>query len=188
MVYKLQKSLYDLNGFKYETYTNLKITIKVLKLYPFVYHKQEITNNIVLSFVKALLVDRKKIKMKWAHFVEHVGGMEVKVHKVRPLNNEAKKKVLSNVVITRDGSKEGLLPLKDHVMVKPPTVENELSPKKHPIGLELQTCHKGSGMFKKFWMLKLKRFPLLKVKSIFSRQSKTSCRTTLKHNMERFNN
>ncbi len=130
MVYKLQKSLYDLNGFKYETYTNLKITIKVLKLYPFVYHKQEITNNIVLSFVKALLVDRKKIKMKWAHFVEHVGGMEVKVHKVTPLNNEAKKKVLSNVVITRDGSKEGLLPLKDHVMVKPRIVENELSPKK----------------------------------------------------------
>jgi hypothetical protein len=26
------------------------------------------------------------------------------------------------------------------------------------------------------------------VKSIFSRQSETSCRTTLKHNMERFNN
>ncbi len=136
-----------------------------------------------------MLADRKKIKVKWAHFVEHVGGMEAKVHKVRPLNNEAKKKVLSNVVIAGDGSREGMLPLKDHVMVKPPIVEEELSPKQqHPISLELQTCRKGSGMFKRSWMLKLKQFPLLKVSSIFSRQSETSCRTTLKHNMERFNN
>jgi hypothetical protein len=63
--------------------------------------------------------------------------MEAKVHKVRPLDNEAKKKLLSNVVIVGDGSKEGMLPLEDHVMVEPPIVEEELSPKQHLIGSEL---------------------------------------------------
>jgi hypothetical protein len=42
-----------------------------------------------------------------------MGGMGEKVHKVRPLNGEAKKKVLPNVVITKDGSKEGMLLLED---------------------------------------------------------------------------
>jgi hypothetical protein len=39
--------------------------------------------------------------------------MGERVHKVRPLDGEGKKKVLSNVVITRDGSKEGMLLLED---------------------------------------------------------------------------
>jgi hypothetical protein len=37
--------------------------------------------------------------------------------------------VLSNVVIVGDGSKEGMLPLEDRVMAKPPTMEEDLSPK-----------------------------------------------------------
>jgi len=37
--------------------------------------------------------------------------------------------VLSNVVIVGDGSKEGMLPLEDNAMAKPPTMEEDLSPK-----------------------------------------------------------
>jgi hypothetical protein len=62
--------------------------------------------------------------------------MGTRVHKVRPLDSEGKKKVLSNVVIVGDGSKEGMLPPEDQVMAEPATAEKELSPKQqHPIGL-----------------------------------------------------
>jgi hypothetical protein len=129
------------NGFKFEICTNLEITIKVLELYPLIYQKQKITNNnIALCFAKALLIDKKKIKENWAHFAKQMGGMGTRVHKVKPLHSEGKKKVLSNVVIIGDGSKEGMLPLEDHVMVELAIVEEELSPKQqHLTHLETLT-------------------------------------------------
>jgi hypothetical protein len=39
--------------------------------------------------------------------------MVLRVHKVRPLDNEGKKKVFSNVVIARDGFEEAMLTLED---------------------------------------------------------------------------
>jgi hypothetical protein len=67
------------NDFKYEICTNLEINVRVLELYPLVHQKQETTNNnIALSFTKALLIERNKIKVNWAHFVEHVGLWEQK--------------------------------------------------------------------------------------------------------------
>ncbi|CAM6023898.1 unnamed protein product [Sphagnum balticum] len=78
--------------------------------------------------------------------------MGVRVHKVRPLDNEGKKKVLSNVVIARDGSKEKMLPLEDHVMAKLITVEEELSPKQqHPTSLETPTGLEAPNLPQRKW-------------------------------------
>jgi hypothetical protein len=83
--------------------------------------------------------------------------MGTKVHKVRPLDSEGKKKVLSNVVIARDGSKEGMLPLEDQAMAEPATWKSSFPPNNNILLVwKLQTCHKGSGLFKRYWMFKLK--------------------------------
>ncbi len=69
-----------------------------------------------------------------------MGGIVLRIHKVRPLNNEGKKKVLSNVVIARDGFEEGMLTLEDRAMAELTTVEEEFFSKQHhPISLETPT-------------------------------------------------
>jgi len=65
--------------------------------------------------------------------------MVLRVHKVRPLDNEGKKKVFSNVVIARDGFEEGMLTLEDRAMAELATVEEEFFFKQHPINLETPT-------------------------------------------------
>jgi len=66
--------------------------------------------------------------------------MVSRVHKVRPLDDEGKKKVLSNLVITKDGFEEEMLTLEDRAMAELANVEEELFHKQHhPINLETPT-------------------------------------------------
>jgi hypothetical protein len=71
------------NGFRYDNCVELILVARVEELYVVVYQKPNITNNTIgVNFARVVLVERKgKLKVKWAHFVAEVKGIETRRHK-----------------------------------------------------------------------------------------------------------
>ncbi len=64
------------------------LVARIQKLWPFVYHKVEITNgSIFLSFVKRFLAKKNKFKVNWVCYASQSQGMGGKGHKKLTIDN-----------------------------------------------------------------------------------------------------